>query len=558
MSRSSHSSFRRSIRYLRALLVGITALLVLVVSPVVGAAPSDHAAVRDKILSGESEDAVAAIQAIAAWNDEQARVLLGAWLDKELRVDSSDTIFITKTPSTSEDAIAAFPGLGARSPSLPWTKTISANNTLRRQLQSALARLRLSADDVEVRLAAAKELSAHPKVDDLVLLHARVDVEEDEDVLDFLHISIAKVELEDADPDVRIKAVKRLHDAGDIAMVETLRQRSTAQPDGTYPEPDAKVRGAIAKALTSIDRRIFVFNFAANALYGLSLASVLLLAALGLAITFGLMGVINMAHGEMLMIGAYATYFAQGLFTSYAPELADWYLALAVPLAFVSAGAVGVFLEQTVIRRLYGRPLETLLATWGLSLILIQVVRMMFGAQNVSVGNPSWLSGGWDLLPNVVVPYSRIAVLLFTAVVVTFVWLVLQRTSLGLRVRAVTQNRGMAAGIGIATQRVDMWTFALGSGVAGLGGVALSQLGNVGPELGQQHIIDSFIVVVLGGVGNIAGTVLGSLCFGMANKFLEPVTGAVLGKILILGLLILFIQRRPQGLFALKGRSVEN
>src|SRR5690606_5672832 len=220
--------------------------------------------------------------------------------------------------------------------------------------------------------------------------------------------------------------------------------------------------------------------------------------------------------------------------------------------------AMGVLLERTVIRRLYGRPLETLLATWGLSLILIQATRMLFGAQNVSVANPSWLSGGWDLMPNVVVPYSRVAVLLFTAVVVTFVWLVLQRTSLGLRVRAVTQNRDMAASLGIATSRVDMWTFALGSGVAGLGGVALSQLGNVGPELGQQHIIDSFMVVVLGGVGNIAGTVLGALSFGMANKFLEPITGAVLGKILILGLLILFIQRRPQGLFALKGRAAEN
>ena len=227
-------------------------------------------------------------------------------------------------------------------------------------------------------------------------------------------------------------------------------------------------------------------------------------------------------------------------------------------LARANAAVVGVLLERSVIRRLYGRPLETLLATWGLSLILIQIVRLMFGAQNVAVANPSWLSGGWSLLPSVVVPYSRIAVLLFTAVVVTFVWVVLQRTSLGLRVRAVTQNRSMAAGIGISTQRVDMWTFGLGSGVAGLGGVALSQLGNVGPELGRQHIIDSFMVVVLGGVGNLLGTILGSLGLGLANKFLEPVTGSVLGKIFILGLLILFIQRRPQGLFALKGRAAED
>lgn len=257
------------------------------------------------------------------------------------------------------------------------------------------------------------------------------------------------------------------------------------------------------------------------------------------------------------MIGAYATFLTQSLFIRYLPSLENWYLLCAVPAAFVVTGLVGVLLERTVIRFLYGRPLETLLATWGLSLLLIQSMRSLFGAQNVTVANPAWLSGGWELMPMLQIPYSRIAVLAFTAVVVAFVWLILQRTSLGLKVRAVTQNREIAASLGIATQQIDTWTFALGSGVAGLGGVALSQLGNVGPELGQQHIIDSFMVVVLGGVGNIVGAIIGGLGLGMMNKFLEPSLGAVLGKISILALLILFIQWRPQGLFALKGRAQE-
>ena len=274
------------------------------------------------------------------------------------------------------------------------------------------------------------------------------------------------------------------------------------------------------------------------------------MAALGLAITFGLMGVINMAHGEMLMLGAYATYVMQRLFQGYAPEAFEWYLLAAIPTAFVTCAAIGVLLERSVIRFLYGRPLETLLATWGISLLLIQSVRLFFGAQNVEVANPAWLSGGVEVLYGVVLPYSRLAIIAFVVLVVALMWLLLQRTNLGLHVRAVTQNRPMASCMGIATSRVDMWTFGLGSGLAGLGGVALSQIGNVGPELGQSYIIDSFMVVVLGGVGNIAGTVLGGLGLGLINKFLEPVAGAVLGKIGVLIFIVLFIQRRPQGLFA--------
>jgi urea transport system permease protein len=276
---------------------------------------------------------------------------------------------------------------------------------------------------------------------------------------------------------------------------------------------------------------------------------VLLFAALGLAITFGLLGVINMAHGEMLMLGAYATYAVQTALHGH-----RMYLLLAIPVAFLATAAIGVLLERTVIRHLYGRPLETLLATWGISLGLIQTVRLLFGAQNVTVANPDWLSGGVEIAHGLVLPWSRIAVVAFVIVVSALVWFVLQRTRFGLQVRAVTQNRPMAACLGIPTRRIDALVFGLGSGIAGLGGVALSQLGNVGPELGQSYIIDSFMVVVLGGVGKLAGAVAAALGLGVVNKLLEPLAGAVLGKITVLVFIILFIQRRPQGLFALKGR----
>jgi urea transport system permease protein len=290
---------------------------------------------------------------------------------------------------------------------------------------------------------------------------------------------------------------------------------------------------------------------------GVSLGSILLLAALGLAITYGLMGVINMAHGELIMIGAYATYVVQNLFRAYVPGAFDWYLLAAVPAAFVVAAGVGMLLERSVIRWLYGRPLETLLATWGISLVLIQLVRTLFGAQNVQVENPAFMSGGVQALSNVVLPWSRIWIIAFAALVLAGMWLLLTRTRLGLYVRGVTQNRAMASCVGVPTARVDTYAFGLGSGIAGLAGCALSQLGNVGPDLGQGYIVDSFMVVVFGGVGQLAGTVYAALTLGFANKFLEAWQGAVLAKIAVLVFIIFFIQRRPQGLFALKGRAVE-
>jgi urea transport system permease protein len=357
---------------------------------------------------------------------------------------------------------------------------------------------------------------------------------------------------------MRLQSLKTIYEFGDndfISAIEALLDKNDA---GEYLESDPEIRDSAAKAISKIENRQFFINQAANLFYGLSLGSILLLAALGLAITFGLMGVINMAHGEMLMLGAYSTFIVQNLFKEFLPSFFDWYLIVSIPIAFIVSASIGVLLERSIIRHLYGRPLETLLATWGISLILIQSVRLIFGAQNVAVANPSFLSGGIEVFHGVVLPFNRIAILIFVVFVVVSVWTLLQKTSLGLQVRAVTQNREMASCMGISTHKIDMYTFGLGSGVAGLGGLALSQIGNVGPELGQLYIVDSFMVVVTGGVGKIAGTVAGALGLGILNKFMEPVAGAVLGKIIVLVLIIVLIQKRPQGLFAPKGRMVDN
>jgi urea transport system permease protein len=322
-------------------------------------------------------------------------------------------------------------------------------------------------------------------------------------------------------------------------------------------EGDAAVKAALQASLDKVQSRLAWGERLGVLFTGASLGSILLLVALGLAITYGLMGVINMAHGELMMIGAYATFVVQNLFRAYLPDAFDWYVLAAIPVAFLSAALVGAVLERSVIRWLYGRPLETLLATWGISLILMQAVRSFFGAQNVAVENPSWLSGGVQVLPNLTLPYNRIAILVFAAMVLLGVALLISRTRLGLFVRGVTQNRRMAACMGVNTARVDTYAFALGAGIAGLAGCALSQVGNVGPDLGQGYIVDSFMVVVLGGVGQLAGTVYAALGLGVLGKLLEGWQGAVLAKIMVLVLIVVFIQKRPQGLFALKGRSAE-
>ncbi|MBV4544262.1 urea ABC transporter permease subunit UrtB [Pseudomonas sp. RW4S2] len=432
------------------------------------------------------------------------------------------------------------------------TRKVRLNNRLRSLIDNALASHQLLSDDSATRLAAAQQLQKSAQPAQMAFLDRRFASEPDAAVHAALGLALANLQLGASEPAVRLAAVRLLGETGD--PLARTRLEALLQPGA---ESDPGVRTAAETSLAQVKRKLLVGELLGQAFSGLSLGSILLLAALGLAITFGLLGVINMAHGEMLMLGAYSTYMVQVLLQRYAPGAIEFYPLIALPVAFAVSAGVGMALERTVIRHLYGRPLETLLATWGISLILIQAIRLLFGAQNVEVSNPAWLSGGIQLLPNLVLPYNRLVIIGFALAVVLLTWLLLNRTRLGLNVRAVTQNRNMAACCGVSTGRVDMLAFGLGSGIAGLGGVALSQVGNVGPDLGQSYIIDSFLVVVLGGVGQLAGSLWAAFGLGIANKLLEPQIGAVLGKILILALIILFIQKRPQGLFALKGRVID-
>jgi urea transport system permease protein len=533
--------------------IRLAGLLLLLAAPAVAADDAFRSGLAGLGASGRS-GILESLETLGRLNDPRSIPVVEALVDRRLSADAAGGLYYTESGS---DAVRdVFTGKPA-SPDPASLTTVSINNRVRRSASSLLAQLRLASPDPAVRLAAAADLRSRPSDEMGEPIRRALATESDPAVKTALEAVLAQVDLRSEDPALRRAAAAKIGELGDRGLRTELAALVEKASDGTYAEPDEGVRTAAEASIASIDRKAFFVDLAANFFYGLSLASVLLLAALGLAITFGLMGVINMAHGEMLMLGAYTTYVVLGLFAAHAPAWLDLYLLAAIPAAFAVCAAVGMTLERSILRFLYGRPLETLLATWGISLILIQVVRMTFGAQNVEVANPSWLSGGYEILRGVVLPWSRIAIVLFATAMVAAVYLLLQRTRLGLYVRAVTQNRGMAAGLGIATSRVDMVTFGLGSGIAGLGGVALSQIGNVGPELGQAYIVDSFMVVVLGGVGKLVGTVVAAMGLGLVNKFLEPVSGAVLGKIFVLGFLILFIQRRPQGIFALRGRAAE-
>jgi len=427
---------------------------------------------------------------------------------------------------------------------------VRLNNRLRRTIDAALGSLTLLSPDVSVRVRAAQSVFKNHEESSLAPLDAALKNESNDAARKVLTAARAAVILFKADASEadKLDAITIIKARGD--------QDALALLSGLPGDMSPAVARAATAAMTSIKGNLALWSTVQNAWYGLSLGSVLLLAAIGLAITFGVMGVINMAHGEMVMVGAYTTFVVQETIRTSYPTAFDYSLLIAVPLAFVVAGAIGVLIERTIIRFLYGRPLETLLATWGLSLILQQAVRTIFGPNNREVGNPSWMSGAFDI-GQITITYNRLWILCFALTVFIILLAMLRFTRLGLEMRAVTQNRRMAASMGIATSRVDALTFGLGSGIAGVAGVALSQIDNVSPNLGQSYIIDSFMVVVFGGVGNLWGTLIGAFTLGIANKFLEPVAGAVLGKIAILVLIILFIQKRPRGLFALKGRAVD-
>jgi urea transport system permease protein len=532
-----------------------SAMRILLILLLYGFALCSHAAIDAALLkplaADDADERIAAVGALAALaNDDAARVLQ-ALAAGDLYAAPDGRVLI----ATKDQTLDAASGKAIELPD--GADAIVVNNRLRGAVDAALSGLALLSPERGARLGAALALQRDAQAAAKPLLDKALAQEKDAEIKAVLQQALARIDLASADARQRQAAIEALAGSGDAKLLPLLSQMLEKSADGAYAEPDEQVRIAAARAVAEIRSRAKRTEFIGNLFYGISLGSVLLLAALGLAITFGLMGVINMAHGELLMLGAYATYGCQLLFRHYAPAHADWYLLAAVPAGFLVAACIGMLLERTVIRWLYGRPLETLLATWGISLILMQAVRSLFGAQNVEVANPSWMSGGVTVLGSLVLSYNRLVIIGFAIFVVGAVWLILNKTRLGLFVRAVTQNRRMADCVGVATGKIDMLTFGLGSGIAGLGGVALSQLGNVGPDLGQGFIVDSFMVVVLGGVGQLAGTIIAALGLGEANKFLEPFAGAVLAKIAILVFIIMFIQKRPQGLFALKGRSAE-
>uniref|UniRef100_UPI00313EA84C urea ABC transporter permease subunit UrtB n=1 Tax=unclassified Cupriavidus TaxID=2640874 RepID=UPI00313EA84C len=538
--------------WLRAMLAAL--LLTSLWAAPLWAAPLTQADLKP--LAEDDFDAkTAAVTALTKAPPEQAAPILKALQDDALQYAPSVGM-VRQDGDKFVDAISGKP-VTVKQDDL---ESLTLNNSLRTLVDSAASSLQLQSPDIAVRTQAINTLFDAPENASQEVVAAARKAEADAGLrarLDVIWANTVLAEGADAPRDARLEAIRILGKDSNPQSRQKLAPLVEKDDAGKYREPDADVRVAAQQTLDALRSDQRRAELVGNLFAGLSLGSVLLLAALGLAITYGLIGVINMAHGEFLMIGAYATYVVQTLFRAYAPNAFDWYLVAALPASFLAAAVVGFALERIVLRHLYGRPLETLLATFGVSLLFQQAVRTIFGAQNVEVANPVWMSGGMEWLPGLVIPYNRVIIILFALAVVAIAWGVLNRTRLGLFVRATTQNRTMAACVGVRTWKVDSYAFAFGAGIAGLGGCALSQIGNVGPDLGQAYIIDSFMVVVLGGVGQLAGTIVGAFGLGIINKFIEPFYGAVLAKIFVLVLIVLFIQKRPQGLFALKGRSAE-
>ncbi|MFM9942264.1 MAG: urea ABC transporter permease subunit UrtB [Hyphomicrobiaceae bacterium] len=502
----------------------------------------------DRLAADTFAETATAVAEIATSGSDRAALILEAMADRRLLVDAATKAVIIKT--VGGDHIDARTGAKVAAPAAELV-AVRTNNRVRGAIEAAIGGLTLMSPDAAKRLSAAEAVFKSRDAKALPALDLALTRETDANVRRALSRARAAVILTNpgtakADFAAVIDVLVAGGDAESVGLIRTLLSSTT----------DADTRRLLEAGLAKGEQRQRATALAQNIWFGLSLGSVLLLAAIGLAITFGVMGVINMAHGEMVMLGAYTTFVVQEIFRAYAPGAFDWSLAVALPLAFLVTALVGIAIERGIISFLYGRPLETLLATWGVSLMLQQAVRTTFGPTNREVGSPSYMSGTFELM-GLQIAWGRMWIILFTLIVFATLLVVLKATPLGLQMRAVTQNRRMAAAMGIRTGRIDALTFALGSGIAGIAGVALSQIDNVSPNLGQSYIIDSFMVVVFGGVGNLWGTLVSAFALGIANKFLEPFAGAVLAKILILVLLILFIQKRPRGLFALKGRAIE-
>ena len=510
--------------------------------------PADAAAISpvSKFVLADFDGQMALIE---HWPDSPASLekLFSALENDQLYADAKGHAYLMQSDGTFTD----YETDQKANVSADALTAISLNNAMRTAIDEHRAKAGLMAADMATRQAAATTLAVDPLSVDDAILTERLKVEKAPTVLAILTRIQAQKDMASGDAKRELAGAESLASSNDPEILNLVQEKLA----------DPSISPTLKAALTSAEHKIALkikgSEWGGYLFSGLSMASILLLAALGLAITYGLLGVINMAHGELIMIGAYTTYVMQGLFNHYLPSIADGYLFAAIPAAFLVSAVIGMIIERIVIRPLYGRQLETLLATFGVSLILMQLVRMIFGAQNVEVANASWMSGGVIISPSLTLPYSRIAIIGFTLAVLLAVKWLISGTRFGLFVRAVTQNRQMARAIGVRSSRIDMLAFGLGSGLAGLAGCALSQIGNVGPDLGQNYIVDAFLVVVVGGVGQLLGAMLAAFGLGVSGKFLEVMMGAVLAKILLLGLIILFIQRRPQGLFAVKGRFVE-
>jgi len=525
-------------------------LLLLALLPAAPAAAQDLETLVAELAEGDFSDRAEVIRQIAATGEPEAQEVLSLLANGDLeQVKATGAVVRIEKRGRSKVAFELFTGAALGEVGRRDTRAIRINNNLRREVDAALGLLRLSSPEAGTRAAAAEAMLAAADPAQIDVLDRAIAREADAGIAATLRLARAASVLGSDRPEAeQVAAVGYLAAEGGVGQIGRIKS--------ALGSPSPAVAAAAEAAVAQIERLQHLWNIAENVWYGLSLGSVLMLAAIGLAITFGVMGVINMAHGELVMLGAYTTFVVQETIRASAPELFGLSLLIALPLAFLVSGGVGVAIERGVVRWLYGRPLETLLATWGVSLILQQAVRTIFGPNNREVGNPDWMSGAFEL-GQLTITYNRLWIVVFALAVFFALMAVLRLTPLGLQMRAVTQNRPMASAMGVRTGWVDAMTFGLGAGVAGIAGVALSQIGNVSPSLGQSYIVDSFMVVVFGGVGNLWGALAGAFTLGVANKFLEPFAGAVLAKVLVLVFIILFIQKRPRGMFALRGRAAE-
>ncbi|MEC8373769.1 MAG: urea ABC transporter permease subunit UrtB [Pseudomonadota bacterium] len=510
------------------------------------------ATLMNKLTSANLRQTEALVSEISLVSHPKVREILVLMLNGDLYYIKRDKTLVAARKSGKQYELTEVL-TGVKLPNVKKSKIrkVRTNNRLRSQIRTAVAELDLASQNKDLRIQAVKQLLENPSESGLAAIKKQLEKEQSADVAELMSTVLLLNQLKTGAHQAQLNAVEELKSSLQPEVRNTFVYLLREIPKNKRNTQEAEFAEALEKAIKHIEKKRSRYAFIETVFFGLSLGSVLLLAAIGLAITFGVMGVINMAHGEMIMLGAYTTYVIQLVF----PSLIEYSLLMAVPAAFLVSGSVGILIERGVIRFLKGRPLETLLATFGVSLILQQVVRTVFSPLNRQVQAPEWMTGSWVINPVFSLTYNRLYIILFSLAVFFTLMLILKKSSLGLHVRAVSQNREMARALSIKSDWVDAATFGLGSGIAGVAGVVLSQLTNVGPNLGQAYIIDSFLVVVFGGVGNLWGTLVAAMSLGSINKFLEPITGSVLANIIVLVGLVLFIQKRPKGLFPQKGRS---